>query len=104
MSAKIILINLVVISLIGFSVEQSLIIPSYRYVGAYSELLKKSCWKISINLIIYLGSNTYYISENMKVPNCCFIYDQLFSFFVLDFIVWIPFSGNVDATRAVAIV
>jgi hypothetical protein len=39
MSAKIILINLVVISLIGLSVEQGLITPFYKYVGAVGKLL-----------------------------------------------------------------
>jgi hypothetical protein len=41
MSAKIILINLVVISLIGLSVGQALITPFYRYVGAVGELFLK---------------------------------------------------------------
>jgi hypothetical protein len=41
MSAKIILINLVVVSLIGLSVGQAWSSPFFRYFGSYGEFLKK---------------------------------------------------------------
>jgi hypothetical protein len=41
MSAKIILINLVVVSLFGLSVGQAWRSPFFRYVGAVGELLEK---------------------------------------------------------------